>query len=235
MQTHPTHSILHSLHDHPRLDLDLAIWQHRMHYGQERDGYPTLYWLTTVRDVQRFLRGERTNTPLDCIDHSDPETPRHGAIVDLLDAARDYPHPLWLLLLMVAFEDDIFRARLELGTTPDANDDRRVLAAFESSVAAVSRFEGVVESVRLVSRGLYERIEDIVEARRVHGYFRRARVTRIPRKDRDWADLRPRRPAWRQRSRLERASPWTMTPRQQRERRITGRRGAAYRRGRWIS
>ncbi len=166
MNDQPIPPTSHEIHP-VRLELDAEIWAHRLHYGQERDGYSALYWLTTVRDVQRLLRGEREH-PLRC--DASPErdaTWRDAVIVDLLDAHRDCPHPLWTLLLCVAFERHILEARGWLGEDwPEAEAARLVHGAFEASLAALSRFEGIRRSVLLVERRLAENTMAVVARRR---------------------------------------------------------------------
>lgn len=232
MNLRSTFSIIHPDHDSPRLAADDAAWHHRLHYAQERDGYRALCRLTTVRDVARFVRGERPYPLGEATGPDEPAPWRDHVLVDLLDANRDAPHPVWSALLVIAFEDDILQARLALGATPDANHDRRVLAAFEASVAALSRFEEIAESVRLVSRGLHERIAAWMEARRRHREIRRARPAPLPRVDRDGLHDGSRRHRHREPPRRPRRFTPEPRPEQRRARRITGRRGAAYRRAR---
>jgi hypothetical protein len=154
--------------------LAAASWDDRIHYSQERDGYASLYLLTTVRDVQRFLRGEIAY-PIACDDDEEEATPREEVIVDLLDASRDDPHPVWTLLLVVAFEEDLRKARDRLGKTPDAADDQRVASAFERSVDALTRFEEIRASARFVQASLRARITAMLVSRRRQASARRVR------------------------------------------------------------
>jgi hypothetical protein len=156
---------------HPtRFPLDEAIWEHRVHYGQERDGYASLYWLTTLRDVTRVLRGEAEHPLAPERPRDQTATWRDAVVVDLLDAERDHPHVLWKLLLVVAFEERILEAARLLGTALEGVGDhdatRLAMGAFVASVVAVSRFEEIRESVRLVEVGLEARVMAMAGLRR---------------------------------------------------------------------
>ena len=102
------------------LSLACAIADARIRHAAERLDFHAHFEFMTVDELQRVLRKKRTR--------------RQELTVDLLEAQQEHPHPLWTLLLLVAFERELVRRRRSLSAAPDVALDHLVVDAFVATV-----------------------------------------------------------------------------------------------------
>ena len=120
----------------------MALAAHAAHYAEEHDRYLALGGLPTVLDVERLLRAEHDDALFDVFDE-DPREVRDFVVRDLLRAAGERPHPVWTLLLAIAFEDELLGGYAEALAFEDEPQEGKVVEAFEACLEALDPMDPI--------------------------------------------------------------------------------------------
>jgi hypothetical protein len=112
--------------------LAIEIADARVRHAAESLEYHSFFGFMTVAELQDILHGR---APAD--DFLDPRERRKELTLDVLASQQQDPHPLWTLLLVVAFERELVRRRRELSRAADVALDDLVVTTFVAAASAI--------------------------------------------------------------------------------------------------